>query len=373
MKARATAGESAGALYPDVTGSASATTVKEPGSPRDTTEAAGLDASWEIDLFGKARNNAKAARLSATAEEAALGGAYVSLAAEVADTYVQYRACRQIEAIYRSALASQQETRKATADLVGAGLGPEGDRALAEANAASAAISLENQKADCRVIAQTLAVSAGASQARVDAILAQGGGLPAARAFRVSAIPAEALRQRPDVIEAELDLAAAMASLGAARADLFPSLSLGGQISLTDPTSWQLGPALSLPIFDGGARRASLRGAHADALTAGENWRKTVLSAVAEIEGALTRLDAARRNRASTRTATEGYRTYFLSVDSNWKAGGDTLLNREAARRSLQSAQITEIEQQETELRQWIALYKAAGGGWTASTLARKG
>ena len=122
---------------------------------------------------------------------------------------------------------------------------------------------------------------------------------------------------------------------------------------------------LSLPIFDGGARRASLRGANVDAIMAGETWRKTVLSAVAEIEGALTRLNAARRNGASARSAVAGYRAYFASVDETWQAGGATLLNREEARRSLQTAQITEVQQREAEVRQWIALYKAAGGGWT--------
>ncbi len=281
---------------------------------------------------------------------------------------MQYRACRMIEAIYRQSVASQKETRNATRALASAGLSPDSDRALADASAATTEISLETQRADCRVIAQTLAVSAGASQGQVDAILAKGGGLPAPKTFRISAIPAEALRQRPDVIEAELAFASAMKTMGAAQADLFPSLSLSGAVSLADPTSWSFGPALSLPILDGGARQASLRSANADAITAGETWRKTVLSAVAEIEGALTRLHAARKNGASAGSAVAGYRAYFTSVDENWQAGGDTLLNREDARRSLQTAQITEVQQRATEVRQWIALYKAAGGGWTRPT-----
>lgn len=365
MKARAAAGQSTADLFPDLTVNASRTAAKEDGSARQSTNAGTLDASWEIDLFGRVRQTAEAARLSAAAEEMAFAGAYTSLSAEVADTYVQYRACRMVEAVYRQAVASQGETLKATSDLASEGLSPQSDPALAKANAATAAMSLETQKADCRVIAQTLAVSVGTSQDRIDAILAKGGGLPAPKAFRISSIPADALRQRPDVVEAELAFAAAMKTMGAAQADFFPSLTLGGTITLTDPKSWNFGPALSLPIFDGGARQAGLRGANADAITAGETWRKTILSAVAEIEGALTRLNAARRNGASAREAVAGYRTYFDSVDENWKAGGDTLLNREEARRSLQTAQITEVQQREAELRQWIALYKAAGGGWT--------
>lgn len=342
------------------------------GDTRPAVFLAGGIGITPFDLFGRARQTADAARLSAAAEEAAFTGAFTSLSAEVADTYVQYRACRMMEAIYRQALASQAETLKATDELASVGLSPDSDPALARANAASAAISLETQQADCRVIAQSLAVAVGVSQDRIDAILAGGGGLPAARAFRISEIPAEALRQRPDVIEAELAFASAMKTMGAAQAGLFPALSLGGTITLTNPKSWSFGPALSLPIFDGGARQASLRSANADAITAGETWRKTVLSAVAEIEGALTRLNAARRSGAKAREAVSGYRTYFDAVDDNWKAGGETLLNREEARRSLQTAQITEVQQREAELRQWIAPYKAAGGGWTGQKVGPK-
>jgi len=365
MKARAAAGQSSADLYPGLTGTASHTVAKEDGAARARSDSASLDASWEVDLFGRVRQTAAAARLSAAAEEAAFAGAYTSLSAEVADYYVQYRACRMVEAIYRQSVASQGETRKATAELAGAGLSPEADRALADANAATTAISLESQRAECRVIAQTLAVTVGASQGQIDAILAKGGGLPAARAFRISEIPTEALRQRPDVIEAELNFASAMKTMGAAEADLFPKLSLSGAVSLGNPQSWSFGPALSLPIFDGGAAQAGLRSANADALSAGETWRKTVLTAVSEIEGALTRLDAARKNGASARNAVANYQTYFRSVDDSWKAGSETLLNREEARRSLQTAQVTGIEQREAEIRQWIALFKAAGGGWT--------
>lgn len=371
MKARAVAGQGDAGLAPVLTADLARSVTKQADTARATDDTAKFDASWEIDLFGKARQTAEAAHLSAAAEEAAFRGAHVSLSAEVASGFVQYRACMRIEAIYRAALGSQRDTLRATGDLVQAGLAPQSDAALAEASVASAAIALESQTADCRVLAQTLAVSVGVSQGQIDAILSRGGGLPVPRAFRVSSVPAEVLRQRPDIIEAELTFAAALASMGAAQADLFPSLSLGGSITLTDPKSWQFGPALSLPIFDGGAARASLRSAQAEAQIAGESWRKAVLSAVAETEGAMTRLSAARRNGASARKAVAGYQAYFDALDAKWRAGGETLLNRETARRSLQTAQITEVEQREAEILQWIALFKAAGGGWTRPALAQ--
>ncbi|WP_170295339.1 efflux transporter outer membrane subunit [Paracoccus aestuariivivens] len=365
MQARAVADQDRADQFPSLTGSAARTASREDGSPRRKVGTAALDASWEIDLFGRARETARASRLSARAEEVAYAGSYVSLSAEVADGYVQYRACKQVEAVYREALRSQQGTVKATGDLVTTGLAGSGDGALASANAATAAISLQSGKASCRVLAQGLAVIVGVSQSQIDEILSRGSAIPRAKAFRAATVPAEALRQRPDVIEAELNFASALADMGAARADLFPSLGLDGSVTLTNPSSWSFGPALSLPILDGGARKAGLKTANASAILAGETYRKTVLSAVAEIEGAMTELGAARANGASARSAVAGYKSHFAVIDESWRAGFETLITREEARRSLQTAQITEIQQREEETRQWIALFKAMGGGWT--------
>lgn len=90
--------------------------------------------------------------------------------------------------------------------------------------------------ADCRVPAQTLAVLIGSPQERVDAILARGYGMPAVKGFRVAEVPADMLRQRPDIAGAELTFAASLLDHGVAKADLYPALTLGGSVSLADPT-----------------------------------------------------------------------------------------------------------------------------------------
>lgn len=364
MAARARAGQDAAALWPDVTGQAGVTDADSETTARSRTRTAALDASWEVDLFGRASKAARAERTRARAEDHAYAGAYVSLSAEVADTYVQYRACRMTEQVYRDAAASQAETIGATAGLVSAGLRAESDLALARANQASARISLDSQTADCRVLAQSLTVLTGTTQDRTDAILAKGGGMPKARAFRVAEVPADMLRQRPDIAETELTFAAALLDIGVAEADLYPSLTLGGSVTLSDPSGWSFGPALSLPVLDGGQRRMAVRAANADAIIAAEAYRSAVLSAVAEAEAALARLHAARKNLASAGTLVEEYGTYFAAVDADWKAGSVSLLDREEARRQVQSARITQISQQLALTRQWIALYKSMGGGW---------
>lgn len=367
LAARATARQSDAGLYPTLDGSASITRSGGENTSRQTTEQGGLDASWELDLFAKAASQSKADRDRASAEEISYVGSYVSLSSEVADYYVQYRACRETESIYRAALASQSETLEATRGLVEFGLGSESDQSLAIANSANAKISLTGQQADCRILAQTLAVTVGSPQHVVDSILGKGGGLPTPAEFRVGSVPSDLIRQRPDIVAAELNFGAALGDTRVAQADLFPSLSLSGSITATNPQSWQFGPALSLPIFDGGARRAAVRSSNAASLAAAETYRATVLAAVAEVEGALTKLNAAGQKAASTRTAVNEYDKYFKAADENWSAGATSLLDREEARRQLQDAQMTEISVREDRLRQWIALYKAMGGGWRAT------
>ena len=124
--------------------------------------------------------------------------------------------------------------------------------------------------------------------------------LPAVAAFSVESVPAQALRQRPDVASRERDLAAASASIGVSQADLYPSLQLGGSIGVSVTggssfTSWSFGPSLSIPLFDGGTRRAAVASARASHEVAYAQWRGAVRNAVTEVEKALLRLDDARQ------------------------------------------------------------------------------
>jgi outer membrane protein TolC len=96
-------------------------------------------------------------------------------------------------------------------------------------------------------------------------------------------------------------------------------------------------------------------------------YKSGVLDAIAEVETALVRIDSTRRRIKDATVAASNYRTYFDTVDSNWKAGGTSLLDREDARRSAQSAEVSLIEIRRDAVRYWIALYKALGGGWDAN------
>ncbi|MBF2714151.1 efflux transporter outer membrane subunit [Agrobacterium vitis] len=380
-KARATLASARSSLFPGLDGSASVTRSGTDGDAANritasTASSGGLDASWEIDLFGKTRQTSEAARVRVDKQIANWHDARVSLAAEVADYYVQYKACRQLENVYSVELASQRETIRATETAATSGFTSTADLALARASAASSSSTLTAQKAECEVLVKSLAEVTGGDEARVRQLLAKGkAGIPAPKTFKPAAVPAEALRQRPDIGALELELAASIADVGAAKADLYPSLSLGGSVTVSSSTltggslPWSFGPALTIPLLDGGSRRAAVRSAIADYDTAVANYKSGVLSAVSEVEIALVRVDSTRRRIGDASSAARNYRSYFTSIDSNWRAGGASLLDREEARRSAQSAEISLIEIRRDAVRYWIALYKALGGGWNADAV----
>ena len=376
-KARATLASSRSGLLPSVTGSGSVTRSGQAGSSANkvaasTDKSGGLDASWEVDLFGKTREEARAAGYRITEAADDWHQARVTLAAEVADDYVQYRACRKLETVYRLELLSQNDTIKATETSQASGLTSTSDLALAQAGAASSSSTLKAQQADCEILIKSLSELVGGNETLVRRTLRAGPStIPKPSTFEVTSLPADALRQRPDIAALERELAAGAADIGAAKADFYPSLSLGGSLTIGQSSlsgaslPWSFGPSLSIPLFDGGKRKASLKSAYADYDIALANYQSGIRSAVNEVETALVHVDSMRRRIGDAASAARSYRTYFNAIDQNWKAGGASLLDREEARRSAQSAEISLIELRRDSVRYWIALYKALGGGWS--------
>ena len=331
QKARATLRSTGASALPQLGGSGSATRSRQQaGTQASITSiaSAGLDASWELDLFGKVRRNAEAATARIEAREADWHDARISLAAEVADTYVQYRGCGLLAQAYERELTSMSATEASTASMVQAGLSAPADEALARANVAGSRSTLLNQRASCALKLKALVDLTGRDEADLLQAMAAGGAeLPQPAALDVDAVPAQVLRQRPDLASLERELAAASAEIGAAQADLYPSLSLSGSISRnavssgTNYTAWSFGPQLSLPIFDGGQRRAAVDSAQASYLGALAGYRQGVRSAVREVEEALVKLDSAQARAAQAREAAAQYRRYFASAEANWRTG----------------------------------------------------
>ncbi|WP_332879403.1 efflux transporter outer membrane subunit [Massilia sp. S19_KUP03_FR1] len=377
--ARATVLASGGAAWPAVTGSASVTRSNQTGavdvnnaSSSAITRKGGLDASWEIDLFGKARSSRESAQAQLQARVDDWHDARVSLGAEVADDYVQYRACRLLVSAYRRAAASQEQTVLSTRAAVRAGLSTGADGYLAEASVARAATTAAQQEAACDDLVKSLVAVTGVDETALRAMVARPGApaLPAPGGFQVSSLPADLVRQRPDLAAAERTLAANYAAIGQARADRLPSLTLSGAISASAAhtgspgTLWSFGPSLSIPLFDAGTRRAAVDSAVAAYALQLATYRSAVRNAVRDVEQALVALNGAALQSEQAARSADQYRRYATAIETSWGAGLDSLLTLEDARRTAITAETTLIGLQRDRVRYWIALYKAVGGGW---------
>jgi NodT family efflux transporter outer membrane factor (OMF) lipoprotein len=307
--ARASLASSKAAGVPTLTGSGSATranssTGSSTGSSGISTSAsAGLDASWELDLFGSVRRKVEAGEATAQAREADWNDTRVSLAAELASDYITYRACLATLQLTRADAASRQATARITMGSWRDGASSSADAALAEASAASARASQLAQEAECELDVKALVPLTGLAEPALRTLLSTSAGRPLQSAsFAVQSLPVALLSQRPDVVAKERALAAASASIGAAEAGRYPRLSLSGSISrsVVAPgsaqvlsTPWSFGPSLSLPLFDGGAAKATVRSAEASYAIALAEYRQAVNTAVQEVEQNLVRLASA--------------------------------------------------------------------------------
>ncbi|TVT44530.1 MAG: efflux transporter outer membrane subunit [Denitromonas halophila] len=356
--------------------------VTRSGTERDTpvaartTGAVAVDSAWEIDLFGRVQRSTEAAEARLAAREFEWHEARVSLAAEVASSYVNYRACRQLQTARADDVVSRTETDRMTGVAMDAGFTAPADGELARASLADARADLEDQRAQCEVNIKALVALVGLPEATLrERLDGRGNALPVPAAFAVDAVPLQVLSQRPDLAAAEQELAAASADIGVAEANRYPRLSLSGSISLTsvltggastETLPWSIGPALSLPIFNGGARAAEVKAAEARLAQQQAAYTAAVRTAVREVEQAMVTLDSAQRREADARTAVEGYTRFVAATETHWLAGGVSLLSLEEARRSATTAQRKLITLRRDRVLDWISLYKAVGGGWTA-------
>ncbi|MEO7953037.1 MAG: efflux transporter outer membrane subunit [Polaromonas sp.] len=345
-------------------------------APIVTTTQAGLQASWEIDVFGGNRASRNAADERLAGAEAQWHDARVSVAAEVANQYYSFRSCGQLAQVTRADAASRQETARLSGLSTRAGFTAPATDALARASAAEARGRATQQNAQCELDLKALVALTGLPEPDLRQKVALAQDLPVQAAIvSIASVPADALAQRPDVFSAARDVAAASADVGSADAQRYPRLSLGGAIGASnfrssgvsaDLTTWSIGPlALSLPLFDGGRRAADVQAAQARYDEAAALYRAKVRQAVREVEEALVSLQSTAARDGDAQTAVAGYRAAFTGTEARYQSGLASLVELEDARRSLLAAQTTQVSLQREGLSAWVAVYRAMGGGWT--------
>lgn len=340
---------------------------------RDRTSLSlGLDASWTLDIFGGVRRSIEAARAESAAAAYDVEAVRIAAAAEVASNYIQARLAQARIAIAEDTLRTQDENLQIAGWRVQAGLVSSLDVEQARAQRAQTAASIPSLRTSFVNAANRLAVLTGQPPGALTAALSAPGRLPTGPAAIAVGIPADTLRQRPDVRGAERTLAAATARIGVARAALYPALGISGNVGTSASSIGGLGDlltgglfaGLTQVIFDGGRLRSQARAQEAAAEGAFAAYRQTVLNALEEIENGLDARQASQARAVELRIALDAANNAAIYARSQYRAGltdFQTLLESE---RSLLSARdslaVTEAETSGS----LVQLFLALGGGW---------
>lgn len=368
-------------LSPTLNASASASRARAAvNMPPGTSISAGLQSSWELDLFGANRAGRDAASARTQNATAAWHDARVSVAAEVAQQYTALRACEaQLEQTRQDA-TSRSETARLTDLAARAGFQAPANAALTRASAAQGNSLLVQQTAQCELLVKALVALSALDEPALRERLREGRArLPQPAQMGVPAVPAQALAQRPDLAAAEREVVASSLDIRNTQGQFYPRITLSGSIGAahyssggnnTDGLTWSLGPlSVSLPLLDGGVRRANFDVAYARADEARSAYAGKLRGAVREVEEALINLQGTSERATQAHIATEGFAASYTAAQARYRGGLSNLFELEDARRSAVQAQSALIELQRERVAAWISLYRALGGGWSDSAL----
>jgi outer membrane protein, multidrug efflux system len=338
---------------------------------------AGFDASWELDVFGGVRRGVEAAAADHASAMANVDAARVSLVAEVARTYVEVRSLQIRLGIARTNLASQSETLQLTDLRAQAGLVNSQDVEQARANREQTVAQIPSLETSLAEAEHRLDILLGEVPGTWHARLSAGGGLPEVPSQIAVGIPAETLRQRPDVRAAERKLAAETARVGVAQAARYPSFRLSGSIGLealvqggsgSTGAFYSLLGGITAPIFNAGRLKNQVEAQDAVREQSELAYQQAVLAALQEVENALVALARNReRGQALTRAA-EAARAAAELARQRYGAGVIDFQSVIDTQRTVLSVEDSLASTHADEVLALIRLYKALGGGWSQTT-----
>ena len=333
-----------------------------------------LSASWELDLFGRIRRSVEAANADTEAEVEARHALALSTIADLARTYFQLRTVQAQAAVTRRNLALANDRRWLVRDRFAQGVATTLDVAQADSQQLAVAQNLPTLIAQQASLANALALLLAEPPRTLAAELDGVAGQPPVPPAVPVGLPGEIVRRRPDIREAEARLHAATAQTGVAVANFYPSVTLNGSFgfeglsagTLFDWGSRQFmaGPAINLPIFQGGRLRGVLRLREAQQREAAILFRKTVLQAWHDVDNALTNYAQAQRLRVAAAGTRDASRRALNAADQQYVEGVATLINVVVAQEAvLRSENDVAQAQGQMEMR-LVELYAALGGGW---------
>jgi NodT family efflux transporter outer membrane factor (OMF) lipoprotein len=382
-EARARRNSARAGLFPTSSAGGSVARTRSQGAsfggitpPQETRERyqLGLDASWEIDLFGGLRRGAEAARAELAASEANLHAVRVSIAAEVALAYADLRALQRRLALAEENVRAQQETLDLTRWRNEAGLTTALDVEQARANLEQTRAALPQLRSGIAASTARLAVLSGQPPGALDAELSAPGPVPRPPAQIAVGVPAAALARRPDVARAERQLAAETARIGVAKAQALPRLSLSGSVGVESLAAGDLFTAASYTssllgnltqvVLDFGRVKATIDAQKAVRDAALAELEGTLLEALEEVENALVAFVQEEQRRDALVAAADAA-SLAAQLSRNQYASG--LVDFESvlvAERALFSSQDQLAASEGEYASNLVRLYKALGGGW---------
>jgi NodT family efflux transporter outer membrane factor (OMF) lipoprotein len=373
-QARATRGVIAGGLWPTADAFAGYKRTNVPANPAHDLYQTGLDALWEVDIFGGKRRDVESATANIRAARENLRDVQVSLAAEVALNYVQLRGYQQQIDIAQSNLQAQSRTGDITRQRFDAGFVSSLDVATADAQVATTQAVIPVLQAAAQQSIYSLSVLLGRPPADLLQDLSETEPLPVAPPEVPAGLPSDLLRRRPDIRQAEAELHVATAQIGVATADLFPKFSLTGSVNwqaekLADlysgaARSWSVGPSVNWSIFQGGSVVANIQVQKALRDQAFIAYQKTVLAALQDVENALIAYAKEWEHRKSLHDAVVANRKAVTLAMQLYTQGESDFLNVLVAQRSLYASEEAYVQSTRNTATDLIALYKALGGGW---------
>jgi NodT family efflux transporter outer membrane factor (OMF) lipoprotein len=376
-QAQAARASAASLLTPRAQGSASALRARdEPGGGIANVFSAGVQASWELDLFGGAAAARNAAEQRLQAAEADAAAARLAVVAETVGSVVALRACEARAQQAEQDARSRGETARLTGLSADAGFLAPAEAALARAGAAQARGQAAQQQAACaQAVKALVALTALDETALRQSLAAATARVPQPAPQVLDSLPAALLQQRPDLVAAARRVAAAAGDRREAEAALLPQISLSGSVSRSriegagfssNGNVWSLGPLqLTMPLFDAGARRAAADAARIVYDDAVVQYAAALRMAVQQVEETLVSLDSTERRRADTVAAAQDYQAALRATEARQRGGLASLFELEDARRNALAAQGAVVELDRERATAWVSLARALGGGWT--------
>lgn len=337
--------------------------------------ASALDASWEVDLFGRQAKQLSAADADLARLAETLRDARTSLAAEVASTYTTLRANEQKLQIEGESLALREQLHVVATQREQSGSAGALDTLQSTTGLEQLRASVPALEAEVRAGRNALALLAGKAPGALDAMLGNGGEIPSSPSALALGIPADTLRQRPDLRAAEQAFVAASARTSSARRQRYPSLRLSGSFGVDslvaerlfrpESTVLALVGSLSAPLFDAGKIRAQIAAAGEEEKQAFLAWEKAVLTALSEVENALVLVRADTVKLGHLEKAEASAREAAALAALQYQAGLVDFTTVLETQRTELAAREQAVSARAAHVTDHVRLFKALGGAWS--------